>query len=234
MRSVTKSCLWISAAAVLLMIMGGCKTTGSAVKKENNRLKRLVNDYKEENKWLAENNDKLKREKKVLQIKLAAEEEKGKKVDEYSKKLSQRVEEMRQEFKIKGISTADAVIGEGGEIIVKDILFASGKSAISKKGKEVLSKIAGILKSKGKHIQVQGHTDSDPIRKSDWSSNWHLSSVRATRVVEFLEKQGVPSEKMSVAAFSFYDPIATNKTSKGKSKNRRVEIRMFQPAEESK
>ncbi len=226
MNFVSKTSL-VVCALVSLAILNGCQGAGSNVKKENSRLKRLVNEYKEENKWLAENNDTLKREKNILSLKLAAEKDKGAEVDKYKQRMEAKIAAMRKDFSIKGISTADAVINERGDILVKDILFAPGKATIGKKGAGVLAKIADILKKKKEHIVVRGHTDADPISKSKWSSNWYLSSARATRVVEFLEKQDVPGNKMSIAAFSSHRPMATNKTAKGKSQNRRVEISLI-------
>ena len=109
------------------------------------------------------------------------------------------------------------------------MIFQPGKAEISVEGQVVLKQVASILQLRKESIRVDGHTDSDPINQSRelWSSNWELSAVRASRVAECLEENGVPAEKISVAAFGKTRPIAPNDTSDGKSANRRVEILLY-------
>ena len=57
------------------------------------------------------------------------------------------------------------------------ILFASGKASLKSATSAELDHILSVLKDKyaGKEIDVVGHTDTDPIRKSAWKDNWELS-----------------------------------------------------------
>ena len=50
-----------------------------------------------------------------------------------------------------------------------------------------------IPKDAGFNIQIQGHTDTDPIVRANFASNWELSTSRATSVVRFLVGAGIPT-----------------------------------------
>lgn len=68
------------------------------------------------------------------------------------------------------------------------VLFRSGKADLSDPGKELLTKIAGVLIENREHydrIQVEGHTDDVPVG-DPYASNWELSAARAGAVVKFI------------------------------------------------
>jgi chemotaxis protein MotB len=77
-------------------------------------------------------------------------------------------------------------------------------------------------------IQVSGHTDNLPISEklqTQFPSNWELSSARATNVVRFLaEKAHVPADRLVASGYGEHQPRASNKSPKGRSLNRRIEI----------
>jgi len=101
------------------------------------------------------------------------------------------------------------------------ILFAAGKANLKKATISQLDQVVGVLKDKyaSKAVDVVGHTDSDPIRKSKWKDNWQLGSERALSVVRYLQKKGVQASLLRGASCSQYRPVGTNKAT-----NRRVEI----------
>jgi len=74
---------------------------------------------------------------------------------------------------------------------------------------------------------VAGHTDDRPVHRSRYKDNWWLSVARAVRVVEFLQKQGVPPQNLSAAGFSQYQPVANNASPEGRKQNRRIEITLL-------
>ncbi|MHC5077322.1 MAG: OmpA/MotB family protein, partial [Planctomycetota bacterium] len=89
-----------------------------------------------------------------------------------------------------------------------------------------LDHINSVLRSKygGRQIDVVGHTDSDPIKKSSWQDNWELSAQRALSVLRYLVKQGISSEQIRAVGRGESQPIASNSSASGKARNRRVEI----------
>jgi len=110
-------------------------------------------------------------------------------------------------------------------VLPADVLFDSGKAAVGRNGRQVLTEIAGVLASfPERRFQVSGHTDSDPIRVSGFASNWQLSSARALEVVSVLIGAGMPPASLSAAGYAEYDPAVVNDNPANKAKNRRIEI----------
>ncbi len=111
--------------------------------------------------------------------------------------------------------------------IPSSITFPSGEATLSKDGEKALKQVAATLKKKyGSAIySIEGNTDSDPIKKSKFTSNRDLSIARARAVHTFLVVEcGVPDSKCIVVGKGEYDPIAKNDSDKDKARNRRVEI----------
>ncbi|MEM8711855.1 MAG: OmpA family protein [Planctomycetota bacterium] len=125
-----------------------------------------------------------------------------------------------------GITTGTRA-GETVISVPAEVTFGSGKATVSTGGQSALKKVASRLKSdfdSGARFYIEGHTDSDPIRKSRFASNRELSIARAMAVLEFLVTEGkVPDRRFVVVGHGQYDPIAANDKA-NKSKNRRVEI----------
>ncbi len=120
----------------------------------------------------------------------------------------------------------DAAAGTITVTLPNAILFESGKASLKQSTQKELDHIAGVIQSKyaGKKIDVVGHTDTDPIKKTSWEDNWELSAQRALSVLRYLNKKGIPSDLIRAAGCGESRPVASNATSAGKAKNRRVEI----------
>lgn len=115
------------------------------------------------------------------------------------------------------------VSSRNGEIVVSvagDVLFTSGKAELRDSAKRTLDQIARVLQDqyRGNSIRVEGYTDADPIRRSKWESNEHLSAARALSVEKYLVGRGVNKDAIYAAAFGDADQRST------KSQSRRVEI----------
>lgn len=106
------------------------------------------------------------------------------------------------------------------------LLFDSGKYNVSERAKEVLGKVAQVVKNRPEiEFMVEGHTDNVPIRNAVLQDNWDLSVKRATSVVRVLQEEfGVQPQRMTAAGRSFYVPVASNETAEGRAKNRRTRI----------
>ncbi len=108
--------------------------------------------------------------------------------------------------------------------------FTSGSEKLQSSFIPYLKKIASILPAGKATIVVAGHTDSRPIISHHklFRSNWDLSTLRATSVVhKLLEISDIPADKVIAQGHADTKPIASNKTKKGRSMNRRVEISLF-------
>ena len=130
------------------------------------------------------------------------------------------------------LDEAGVSYGSRGEHVVfsmpAEITFASGKATLSKRGQDALKKVAARLKSEfgaDARFFVEGHTDSDPIRKSKFSSNRELSVARAMAVLEYLVTAcKVGDDRFVVVGHGQYDPVDVRSSKGAKAKNRRVEI----------
>jgi chemotaxis protein MotB len=112
------------------------------------------------------------------------------------------------------------------------ILFGSSKATIKESGLGVLRKIGEALQQiKEKHIQVQGHTDSRPLRwelQGKYPTNWELSAARAATIVRYLiDEVGIDPARLSAAGYAFHQPLASNDTPEGQQENRRVEFALL-------
>ena len=154
--------------------------------------------------------------------------------DQKNQQINEELKEV-QEFlesnEIHGESLTEFVSAtkseEGVVLTIKDlVLFDSGSAEIKNSAKELLDKLAPLIKKKDSAIRVEGHTDNVQLSEnSKYEDNWELSTARASEVVEFiLDKKIVKPEKVSVAGYSEYKPVAENDTSENKAKNRRVDI----------
>lgn len=106
------------------------------------------------------------------------------------------------------------------------LLFASGSYNITPRAREVLGKVALVIKNKPDfEFMVEGHTDDVPIRRPGIQDNWDLSVLRATAVVRLLQTEfGVVPSRMTAAGRGEYVPVASNSSEDGKAKNRRTRI----------
>jgi outer membrane protein OmpA-like peptidoglycan-associated protein len=102
-----------------------------------------------------------------------------------------------------------------------DVFFVSGSNSIPKPAQASLDKVAAALKKDyaGKQLIVEGHTDTDPIRKSKWKDNQQLSEARAAAVRDYLVKKGIDVGMISTRGYGADKPKGSDK-----SRNRRVEI----------
>ena len=114
----------------------------------------------------------------------------------------------------------------GLRIDIKDsFLFNPGSVKIANtEGFDTLEQIAPILLQSGQSIEIEGHTDNAPIKNKSFPSNWELSAIRATTVLNVFAQKGIGEDRLSASGFGASRPIASNDTTEGKSLNRRVSI----------
>jgi chemotaxis protein MotB len=157
-------------------------------------------------------------------------------------KLRQTYDSLQEKMKQEIAQGEIRLSQSGGRIqveLVDKILFDSGKSEVTEKGAEILSRLGGVLaKLDDKLIQVSGHTDDSPIKDKDlqekFPTNWELSVSRAVNVVRYLsEKAEVPPKRLVAAGHGQYLPIANNATREGRARNRRIEL-LLTPIQEQK
>ena len=110
-------------------------------------------------------------------------------------------------------------VGAGGA-------FPSGTAQLTPAAKKIMSNIAEVNKKGNSSIKVTGHTDNVPLLfGSQYRDNWDLAAARAASVVQNLQETNVIDAKRLIATSKGEtQPIASNQTRQGRSKNRRIEI----------
>ena len=106
------------------------------------------------------------------------------------------------------------------------LLFKTGSTAVDPKGRTALLALAEALRNKPEIlINVEGHTDDQPIRGGSVKDNWDLSVLRATSIVRLLTTEGqLDPTRIQASGRSQYLPIDAAATSEARAKNRRTEI----------
>ena len=109
------------------------------------------------------------------------------------------------------------------------VLFNSGSVDIVEDSLPILDRVGNILKTYDKHlIYIEGHTDSIPIHNSKFSSNNELSWARANSVWDYMvDKKHLDPVTLVSAGRGEYEPVTSNETAEGRSKNRRVTIKIY-------
>ena len=115
--------------------------------------------------------------------------------------------------------------------LADNMLYKSGSYEINDRAQETLSKIAKIIMDyKDYDVLIEGNTDNVPINTEAASmknirSNWDLSALRASSVVQYLiDHFGVAPKRLTAGGRGEFNPIASNDTEVGKQRNRRTQI----------
>jgi chemotaxis protein MotB len=174
---------------------------------------------------LTREREELLRERSSLEGRLsAAEAREAALVKDRSTRASKSDLTLSDNLKSKGVSVRD----RGGDTVIdlpSDVFFSSGSSKLTSAGEKALSEVSDLVRKsyKGSLIRVEGHADTDPIRRSKgkYHCNWELSFERAHAVVHYLiDKGGFDAKRLSADCFGDTQPVDP----KNKAKNRRVEI----------
>ena len=104
------------------------------------------------------------------------------------------------------------------------VLFDSGDATLDADSREALRALAVLLRDDPHALQVEGHTDTAPIRSPAFPSNWELSAARASAVVRLFIDSGVPAARMTVVGHGSNIPVASNDDAEGRARNRRVAV----------
>jgi chemotaxis protein MotB len=118
------------------------------------------------------------------------------------------------------------VVPDGLVISLREIgFFESGSPDIKSSSQRAFSRITSLLAQRRYSIRIEGHTDNVPIHNSRFSSNWELSTARATHLVRLLmTNYNFAPERLSAAGYAAYHPVTDNDTAENRAQNRRVDL----------
>jgi chemotaxis protein MotB len=110
-------------------------------------------------------------------------------------------------------------------VLTDRLFFDSGSADIQPDGLTVVSKLSQLFAAERAHpVQVEGHTDPQPIHSDRFPTNWELSAARASSVVRTMVGDGVTAARLSAVGRAYLDPIAANDSAAARARNRRVEF----------
>jgi len=187
--------------------------------------KKLQEILIKQNTELKEVSKLTEREKKVFQEIQSLELDQIQNII-HLEKLKQFAEQIKSYVKANKLE--DFIVVEEGKWNVRvtplaPFLFEKGKDTLSPQAKPLIEQIAGFLKKYPSRIKIEGHTDNIPIHTINYPSNWELSIARANSVMKYLiEKYGIAPGRIEAVGYGQYRPIASNDTTQGRAKNRRV------------
>lgn len=175
---------------------------------ENDRLMRLEADMQERAQRIAE-----------LEALISAK-------DQAMTDLKNAISNALTAFEGKGL-TIEQRDGKVYVSMENKLLFRSGSWAVGAEGKKAIRQLGNVLgENPDIAVLIEGHTDNVPFSSGGQvANNWDLSTKRATAIIAILsENKNIKLENLTAAGRSEYAPIATNETSEGKAKNRRIEV----------
>ena len=108
--------------------------------------------------------------------------------------------------------------------IKQQVHFATAKYRVLPDSFPLLNQVVQVLNDFPKmRVSIEGHTDN----VGGEASNMRLSQRRAEAVRDYLVAKGISPDRLEATGFGPTKPIASNKTVKGKGKNRRTEFRVI-------
>ena len=139
-------------------------------------------------------------------------------VEEIKSALSEEIEDGIAEVEKQG----DSVLIR----LTKADSFVSGEATLSSNFEDTLLRVGSALESTIGVIRVEGHTDNQMVGFSDrYKSNFDLSAARAAAVADYLTANTqLETGRLTITGLADTKPVASNDTSEGRTKNRRIEL----------
>ena len=151
---------------------------------------------------------------------------------EASEELAEKIEKALDQGEIDNLVSLNYTSQFVQLTIQGSILFDSGKTDIKEDALPVIDKVGQILESyAGGTIEIEGHTDNIPMSGGGkYANNDELSAGRALSIFYYLcENTNLDPANLVHTGRGQYDPIADNSTDEGRARNRRVEIKIYNP-----
>lgn len=198
------------------------KNSNDALEKNMNKNRELLAQLEAKSKALAAEQERLDKTVKrldELEAMIAAKEA-------AMRTLKETLSKALNGFEGKGLTVEQ----KNGKVYVSmenKLLFNSGSWAVGSEGRKAVVELGKVLgDNPDLSVLIEGHTDDDPYAGSGAiTNNWDLSTKRATAIVGILsENVKINKQKLTAAGRSEFSPLASNATTEGKAKNRRIEI----------
>lgn len=181
----------------------------------------LSTDAADKASQLSQSKEQLAAEQaRLIQLQALMDQQK-KSIEDIRKKMSEA---------LVGFTSKELTVSiKNGKVYVslqENLLFPSGSASVNPNGIQALGKLAAVLNvNTDITVNIEGHTDSIPIRSNLYPDNWALSTARAVSIVRVLTKNyQVDPVRLTASGQSQYDPVESNSTPQGRAQNRRTDI----------
>ncbi len=205
------------------------KNSSSEIAKNSQKNRELLAQLEAKEQALAAENQRLISLKKALDEKSGRIEDLEQVIaakDAKMNRLKDAISKALTNFEGKGL-TVEQRDGKVYISMENKLLFSSGSWAVGEEGRTAVNQLGNVLATNPDiAVLIEGHTDNVPYTgNGQLSGNWDLSTKRATAIVNILrENQSINPENLTAAGRGEYAPIASNESSAGKAKNRRIEV----------
>ncbi len=205
------------------------KNSSAAIAENSKRNRELLAQLEAKEQALADESARLANLKRAL-------EDRSNRVAELESVIAAKDAAMTQlkdaisraltDFEGKGL-TVEQRDGKVYVSMENKLLFGSGSWAVGVEGRRAVQQLGSVLGDNPDiAVLIEGHTDNVPYKgNGQLTSNWDLSTKRATAIVNILrENAAITPENLTAAGRGEFAPVATNDSAEGKAKNRRIEV----------
>ncbi|HEY6969056.1 MAG TPA: OmpA family protein [Candidatus Angelobacter sp.] len=220
-----KSSLTVLMAGAILAFSSGCATK-NYVRKQSQP---IIDKSNELDTLTAKNTNAIKDVDARAQSGIQGVNEKAAAADQKATDARSRADQA-QTMASQAVTRADALANQVANldnyrpVVETSVHFGFNKANLSSKAKAALDQlIADVPNTKGYIVVVEGDTDS--VGSSAY--NYGLSERRASAVVQYLSQNSIPPHKIYVIGLGKDKSVESNKTSAGRAKNRRVDVRLM-------
>lgn len=124
--------------------------------------------------------------------------------------------------------------------LLSESFFAPGEAALTTTGNQILARVLPRVAKleRPATLEIEGHTDSTPVKSGRFSSNWELSTARAASVAKYFEAHGVAPEIIMLSGFGEHRPLIKETDERGLTLasaqriNRRIVLRIHLPMDD--
>ena len=152
-----------------------------------------------------------------------------------SQNIRKSAEEVEKTLSDEGFEGDITLEGTASGLVIRikaPVLYDVGNAVLKPSIQNALNKIGKMLLLLPNQIVVQGHTDSKPIIRGSYPTNWELSFQRAVNVVRYLIMEtNIHGRRFSAEGYGEYRPLVPNTTETNQAQNRRVEIHILHRGE---
>ena len=141
-------------------------------------------------------------------------------MQEIARDVLKALEPLVKEGQVRVTESARGIAVE----INASVLFKSAQATLEPESIRALTAVAQVLARTDNAIEIEGHTDREPISTAKFPSNWELSGARASSVVRLFIDSGVAPQRLVASGYADTRPVDDNDTLAGRARNRRVTV----------